>query len=236
MSAGISMAGVARIMPNHPRVHLNADTYRIIPSHFPPISLFEDVLEPSELDAAYALESLTNDRLQDEAGNILLVEKHDRVVGEGSTPIMAAFTHIGIPSRFTEGDYGVYYAGLQLETAVTESAFSRARFLAATAQYPQTITMRCYKCSVDAELVDARLDNAVHNATSFIAGQQLGKQLKHNNEHGTLYRSVRHTGGECVAILRPIALVPPAIQTAHFQFVWDGKSITDILTIERFGC
>lgn len=229
------MAGVARMMSNHyPRVHLNADTYRIIASHFPPISLFADLLESSELEAAYALESLTNDRLQDEAGSILLVEKHDCVVGRGSTQIMAAFTHIGIPSRFTEGSYGVYYAGLQLETAVAESVFSRARFLAATDQYPQTITMRCYKCSVDAELVDVRLNDAVHHADSFIDGQQLGKQLKQNNEHGILYRSVRHTGGECVAILRPTALVPPAIQAAHFQFVWDGKSITDVLTVERF--
>lgn len=229
------MVGVVHIMTRgDARIYLNAETYRIIPSHFPPISLFENLLDPDELEAAYALESLTNARLQDEAGHILLVEKDDRVVGQGSTPIMAAFTHIGISSRFTAGDYGVYYAGLELETAVAESVFSRARFLAATDQYPQTITMRCYKCSVDAELVDARLNDAVHHPDSFLAGQQLGQQLKQNNEYGVLYQSVRHTGGECVAILRPKALVPPAVQTAHFQFVWDGKNITDILTVERF--
>lgn len=42
-----------------------SDTYRLIPSHYPPIALFENLLDPGELDAAYALESLTNDRLQD---------------------------------------------------------------------------------------------------------------------------------------------------------------------------
>ena len=74
------MVGVVHIMTRgDARIYLNAETYRIIPSHFPPISLFENLLDPDELEAAYALESLTNARLQDEAGHILLVEKDDRV-------------------------------------------------------------------------------------------------------------------------------------------------------------
>ena len=42
---------------------VHSNTYRLIPSHFPPIALFENLLDPTELEAAYALESLTNDRL-----------------------------------------------------------------------------------------------------------------------------------------------------------------------------
>lgn len=109
-----------------------SDTYRLIPSHYPPIALFENLLDPSELDAAYALESLTNDRLQDEVGNIALVPPEDRVTGPGTTAIMAAFTHVGVESRFTKGRFGVYYAGLDLDTAIAESKFSRARFMSAT--------------------------------------------------------------------------------------------------------
>src|SRR5687767_8740697 len=102
------------------KTDVQCNTYRLIPSHFPPISLFENLLDPTELEAAYALESLTNDRLQDYAGNIALVVPEDRVTGPGTTAIMAAFTHIGIPSRFTSGSFGVYYAGLSLETAMEE--------------------------------------------------------------------------------------------------------------------
>ena len=55
------------------KVDVNSDSYRLIPSHFPPISLFENLLDPEDLETAYELEGLTNDRLQDEAGNIFLV-------------------------------------------------------------------------------------------------------------------------------------------------------------------
>ena len=210
---------------------VHSNSYRLIPSHFPPISLFENLLDPAELDAAYSLESLTNDRLQDQAGNIALVAPEDRVTGMGTTAIMAAFTHIGIASRFTDGRFGIYYAGLSLETALAESRFSRARFLQATNEPPQMLTMRCYTCELHTELVDLRADTQVHNPDSFVYAQTLGWQLKAQNEMGILYQSVRHAGGECIAALRPKALTPPAIQAGHYQFYWDGNSITHVLAV-----
>jgi hypothetical protein len=210
---------------------VNSNTYRLIPSHFPPIALFENLLDANELEAAYALESLTNDRLQDQAGNIALVAAEDRVTGPGTTAIMAAFTHIGIASRFTDGRFGIYYAGLSLETAIVESRFSRGRFLRATNESPQVLTMRCYNCAVHTQLVDVRADAQVHNPDSFVYAQAIGRQLKAQNKMGILYQSVRHPGGECVAALRPKALTPPAIQAGHYQFHWDGNSISHVLAV-----
>jgi len=210
---------------------VNSNTYRLIPSHFPPIALFENLLDANELEAAYALESLTNDRLQDQAGNIALVAAEDRVTGPGTTAIMAAFTHIGIASRFTDGRFGIYYAGLSLETAIVESRFSRGRFLRATNESPQVLTMRCYNCAVHTQLVDVRADAQVHNPDSFVYAQAIGRQLKAQNKMGILYQSVRHPGGECVAALRPKALNPPAIQAGHYQFHWDGNSISHVLAV-----
>src|SRR3546814_12948939 len=43
--------------------------YRIVASRFPPISLFEDVADPADLEAVYAIEAMTNDRLRDEVGD-----------------------------------------------------------------------------------------------------------------------------------------------------------------------
>lgn len=210
---------------------VHSNSYRLIPSHFPPISLFENLLDPSELEAAYALESLTNDRLQDQAGNIALVAPEDRITGPGTTAIMAAFTHIGIASRFTDGRFGIYYAGLSLETALAESRFSRARFLQATNEPAQMLTLRCYTCAVHTSLVDLRADPQVHNPDSFAYAQAIGRQLKAQNEMGILYQSVRHPGGECIAALRPKALTPPAIQAGHYQFYWDGHSIAHVLAV-----
>lgn len=212
---------------------MHCQTYRLIPSHFPPIGLFENLLDPNELDAAYALESLTNDRLRDQAGDISLINPEDRITGTGTTPIMAAFTHIGMESRFTNGQYGVYYAGLELETAITESSFSRARFLSATNEGPQILTMRCYSCKLNAELVDVRQDSKAHDPNDFSYAQRLGADMKKQNQMGILYQSVRKQGGECIAALRPKAMLPPAIQTGHYQFHWDGTKMTNISRLEK---
>lgn len=215
------------------KTDVNQPSFRLIPSHFPPIQLFENLLDPDELEAAYLLESLTNDRLRDEVGDISLVAPEDRLCGPGTTVIMAAFTHAGAESRFTRGRYGVYYAGLDLHTAIAESSFSRARFLSATDEPEQVITMRCYHCHVSAPLVDVRANDDVHTPDSFSGGQAMGEQLKKNNEYGALYRSARHPGGECVALFRPKALVPPATQGAHFQFHWNGRTIAHVSKISE---
>jgi len=74
--------------------------YRIVPTKFPPINFFERIVAPEQMEAAWYLESLTNDRLRDETGDITLVPKTERVSGPGASVVMAAFTHIGLPSRF----------------------------------------------------------------------------------------------------------------------------------------
>ncbi|MFQ5335912.1 MAG: hypothetical protein ACE5DN_07535, partial [Flavobacteriales bacterium] len=70
-----------------------------------------------DFDVLYQLESMTNDRIRDETGDINLVDPADRIYGIGSTPIMAAFTHPNpLGSRFTDGSYGAYYAGRDIDT------------------------------------------------------------------------------------------------------------------------
>ncbi|GAB5412585.1 MAG: hypothetical protein Cons2KO_01880 [Congregibacter sp.] len=55
---------------------------------------------------------------------------------------MAVFTHIGFPSRFSDGSYGVYYAGLERDTAIAECAYAQSRRLAATGKGPLDLTLR----------------------------------------------------------------------------------------------
>ena len=81
-----------------------APTYRLVPSRFPPIDLFERVAAPEDLEVVFAVESLTNPRLRQEAGEIALVPRDERVSGPGTSPIMAAFTHLNpYVSRFSAG-------------------------------------------------------------------------------------------------------------------------------------
>jgi len=225
MCADTWTAGGEKILPDSTK---GRPVYRLIPSSYPPIKLFENLLDPDELDLAYELEGLTNDRLRDEVGQITLVAKQDRLVGPGTSVIMAAFTHIGAESRFGDGSYGVYYAALSVKTAKLESCFSRARFYSATNEAACTMIMRCYKCVVAVALQDIRGDgfDHLHRPDSWQEGQKTGSELKAHNSWGLWYRSVRDKGGECIAAFRPKALTPPALQTTHSVFRWDGATMT----------
>lgn len=206
-------------------------SYRLVPSRFPPVSLFDRVADPADYEAVYAIEALTNQRLRQELGEIHLVAPVDRISGPGTSAIMAAFTHFNPEgSRFSDGTYGVYYAGHELETAISETAFHRARFLARTREAPCEIDMRCYQSNLQADLTDIRGEQArlraVYDPDSYAESQRLGREDRANGSFGIVYDSVRHRGGQCAAIFKPRALAP-YIQTAHYSYVWDGSAITE---------
>jgi hypothetical protein len=117
--------------------------WRIIPSRFPPIDLFERVADPADLEAIYELESLTNAHIREEVGELQLVPSQDRISGRGTGYIMAAFTHLNpAGSRFSDGTYGVFYAASTLDTAIAETRYHREQFLRATSEPPMELDMR----------------------------------------------------------------------------------------------
>ena len=198
--------------------------WRLINSAFPPISVFEDTLDPADLELAYALEGLTNDRLRDEAGLLARVRPEDRLSGQGSTPVMAAFTHIGRASRFTDGSYGVYYCASSLEAAIAETCFHQERFWRATREASIEITLRTYINKVCRPMLDVRAELSLHQPSPATYGipQAFARPLREEGAWGLLYNSVRLEGHECVAAFRPPALTLP-VQGPHFRYVWDDK-------------
>ena len=206
-------------------------SYRLVPSRFPPVSVYDRVADPADLEAVFAVENLTNPRLRQEAGDISLVPVEERVTGPGTTPVMAAFTHLDPEgSRFTDGTYGVYYAARSLATAIAETRYSRARFLSRTREEPIEVDMRTYQADVKGELHDIRnrTDLAdVYDAEHYAAGQALGRALKAIQSSGIAYDSVRHKGGTCVGVFRP-RILSNCIQGPHFCYVWDGARITTV--------
>lgn len=203
--------------------------YRIIPSKFPPINFFERIVAPEQMEAAWYLESLTNDRLRDETGDVTLVPKPDRISGPGASVVMAAFTHIGNSSRFSDGSFGVYYAARTLETAVRETAFHRARFLAATREAAGEVDMRAYIGKPKESLKDLRPPRfkPLHDPNDYSNSQAYGKECRADGANGFVYRSVRHPGGECVAAFRPKVVGVPVAGPA-LAYVWDGERITRV--------
>lgn len=203
-------------------------SYRLVPSRFPPVSLFDDVATADELDAVYAVQALTNPRLRQELGEIALVPREERVLGPGSTPVMAAFTYLNRNgSRFSDGTWGVYYAADSVETAVAEVSHHCARFLAATSEPPIEVDYRAYVADIVQPLHDIRGEAwaSVHQPDGYAASVALARELRAAGSWGLLYRSVRREGGECVAVLRPRAVQLPVVQGAHVSLAWDGQRI-----------
>jgi hypothetical protein len=206
--------------------------YRIIPSRFPPINLFERVTDPADLETVLEIESMTNDRLRDEVGALNLVPPEDRISGPGTSPIMAAFTHLPpYGSRFTDGSFGVFYAGRTLDTAIAETKHHREAFLRATSEPRIELDMRVYAVDLDTMLHDIRgmkdTMAEVYDPSSYAASQVLAIEIRTSGSSGLAYDSVRNPDGECVAIFKPRVL-SNCRQERHLTYVWDGSSISTV--------
>lgn len=203
--------------------------YRIVSSRFPPIQLFEDVATPEELASIFAIESLTNPRLRQEVGELGMVPPEDRIAGPGTSPIMAAFTHLNREgSRFSDGTFGVYYAGREITTAIRETVHHTERFLGYSEEAAMDVDMRVYCADVAGDLHDIRDDDADpawYDPESYAASRALGVKLREEGSNGLVYHSVRNPNGQCVAVFRP-RLLSPARQGAHLAYRWNGERIT----------
>lgn len=203
-------------------------TYRIIPSRYPPIDLFERLVEPDDLDVLLALESRTNRRLATLSGTL---PRDQWLLGPGCSPIMAAFLHPG-PSRFSDGRFGVYYTAESQETAIAETAYHRGLFMATTNEPAQDADMRVYIGSIDADLHDVRAGwRELHDPEDYLTSRRMADRLRDAGSTGLVYVSVRRHGGECVAAFTPRALAPCSptqylVQGPHLRYRWDGHRIS----------
>lgn len=211
-----------------------SQAWRIVPSRFPPVGVFDRIADPADLEAVFAIEAMTDPRLRDELGALQMVPPGRRISGPGSTPVMAAFTHLNPEgSRFSDGSWGVFYAAHGMATAVEETVFHRQQFLAATAEPACDISMRCYRTSIHGQLHDLRGGwVAEHDPDSYAVSIALARRLRMAGSDGIVYDSVRHAGGECVALFYPDCAAP-CVQTEHLIYRWDGQRIAQVLKVSE---
>ncbi|MCL9685551.1 RES family NAD+ phosphorylase [Legionella maioricensis] len=221
----------------HKRPFTKQRCYRLIPSQFPPIHLFEDVASPDEFDALFAVQMLTNPRIQDEIGLLNLVPKEERLYAvPGCGYIMAAFTHINPDgSRFSNGDYGVYYAAESLSTAIAETIYHKEQFLSFTNEPAQELDMRSLIADFSAQLFDLTALNKqtepIYSLIDYKLSQNLGAQIKEKQEDGCVYHSVRSVGTN-FALFKP-NIIHKCHQGSHFSYVWNGEKITTVYKKEN---
>jgi hypothetical protein len=204
---------------------------RIIRSLFPPIDLFEDIADPADWPLILSAEQKTNPRVMESVGNLALVPADRRVSGPGATWLMAPFTHASPdrPSRFSDGRFGVLYAGDSFEVALFETTHHHARFMAATRERSGwTSQFREIWLDVHARLHDLQGLDPAHASVlapdDYAASQALGAVLKGGGSEGVVYPSVRRPGGTCVGLFYPDGASNP-VQGRHLDYHWNGERV-----------
>ena len=213
--------------------------WRIIPSRFPPVDLFERIADPEDWEALAAIESLTKPRVRQQIGALALVPVEESAAGPGASIIMAAFTHLNpAGSRFSDGSFGVLYVARRIETAVAETCHHREAFMRATAEPRMELDMRAYALDLGAALHDIRGREAeppaIREPADDAAGRQLLRRLRAEGSKGIVYDSVRDPGGHCAAGFRPRIFSNPRPER-HLCYVWDGSRIRDVYEKRALG-
>lgn len=195
-------------------------TFRLIPSKFPPIGLFDTVATAADLQAVMELAGWTNDRLV--AERIARLPQAEWVYGRANASVvMAAFLHVAPGGmRFNGPDLGAWYAAASLTTAVTEVAHHLRREASATDKATLTRTYRTYTAELAGSYLDIRgqqsLRPDVYASDSYAAAQILGEDIRAAGGDGLLFDSLRYVGGTNVAAHRPLNVLN-VLQADHYE-------------------
>lgn len=209
-------------------------TYRLIRSIYPPIDLFEDIADPADWELIASAEAKTNPRVRDALGAIRLVPVERRVSGPGASWVMAPCCHVSRdrPSRFSDGSYGVYYAGNRFEVALHETVYHYERFMRATDEGPSQADFRELVGSIDRTLHNIRNDDRFAGALDpddYAASQQLARRLRNDEgSDGIVYPSVRYQAGEAIGAFWPDVISIPT-QARHLRYRWNGTRVDAFL-------
>ncbi|NQV21881.1 MAG: RES family NAD+ phosphorylase [Rhodospirillales bacterium] len=206
-----------------------SNAYRIIRSLYPPLDLFEDIADPSDWDLIISAEMKTNPRVREQAGDISLIPVERRVSGTGATLVMAPFTHFSRdrPTRFSDGSFGIFYAGDRFEVALKETIFHYENFMRRTAEPASAEDFRELVGIIDHNFHDLRGEERFTDCLdpdSYGVSQALGRRLRDEGSDGIVYPSVRHPAGDAVAAFWPDVVNIP-VQGRHFQYQWNGERV-----------
>lgn len=223
------------------REYRNQDAYRLVNGKYPPIHIFDDVADQGDFEALYAVQAITNPRLQLQIGELHRVAPECRPWGiPGCHYALAPFVHLNPQgSRFSDGDYGVFYCAGQMATAIAETRYHQERYFQCVSglKYDRVV-MRGLKVRFTAVLHNIhqpyRDDDHWYHPDDYRGARRLGRALFETSQNGLAYTSVRRAGALCFALLSP-HLIESVLPASHYEYIWDGEKIAHTLTIRQHG-
>lgn len=195
-------------------------SWRLIPSRFPPIGLFDTVATAADLEAVMELAGWTNDRLV--ADRIDRLPREEWVYGRANASIvMAAFLHVAPGgARFNGPDLGAWYAAAEINVAVAEVGHHLRREAVARGVEAVSRIYRSYSARLDGAYLDIsdwwESRSELYAPDSYAASQAFGESIRAGGGDGLLYGSVRLRGGMNVAAYRP-SKINDVVQAVHYE-------------------
>lgn len=195
-------------------------TWRLVPSRFPPIGLFDTVATAADAAVVMELAGWTNDRLV--AERIDRLPRDQWVYGrQNASIVMASFLHVAPDGmRFNGPDLGAWYASASIVTAAAEVGHHLRREAVARSVKVMQRTYRSYSAILTGDYLDICAKQAeqpdAYASDSYDGGQALGEKVRASGASGLVYDSLRHQGGRNVVGYRP-ASITEVLQTDHFE-------------------
>jgi hypothetical protein len=214
--------------------HWSGNAYRLIPSRFPPVGVYDGLIGRERQEEVVAIENLTNPRLR----SLERMQQGARP-GPSADPKLqnwnlAPFAY-GNPdgSTFFGEETPCLELALEQQTALAVSVSRRQSFLEATDEAPIGLDMRMLCTPVDGTFWDLRGMSIPWSDADRAKRYALGVQLPIGAQ-GILFRPPDRPTGTCLAVVSGDVL-QRSQQTVHYRFVWDGRRISEVYAFDSEG-
>lgn len=207
------------------------DAFRLIPSRFPPVDIYEEVVANDRVAALVEIENLTNPRLQSAqrlmSASLGIASDSPRLQNWNHAP----FTYPNPDgSRFFPPERPSLELADTRQTALAVSIARREVFLSQTSEPAIGLDMRMLKTPVDGRFLDLRdLDPATDKGVRWALGAGLADDVD-----GILYRPPERPSATCVAV-RSAAALQRSVQTVHYRYLWNGTKVVKLYAFDDAG-
>ena len=210
-------------------LHYDGYAYRLIPSRFPSVEVYQGLVANDRFEALYDLEAETNPRLQSKERALATYG------GEGS-PQLQNWNHA--PFRYINPEGSWFFPStrpaLELadnpQTALARAVRRREIFLGRTRESPIGIDMRMLKTPVKgrfADFTDLPLD--MDETKRRAAGSKVSNEFA-----GVAFFAPERPNTICLAVTDNSAL-GATIQSVHYRFEWNGMRISKLYAFTESG-
>lgn len=214
-----------------PVVPWKGETFRLIPSRFPPVSVYEGLVANDRMDALVDIENLTNPRLQSQARIASMENKDPKTSARLQNWNLAPFAY-GHPegSIFFDADRPCLEVAADRQTALAISVAKRQRFLACTSEGPIGLDMRMFKTPLSGRFVDLR-----HLSAEKVRdiGRDFGKSIEADVD-GVLFHSIERPSATAISVLNG-SILEQTLQAVHYRYQWNGERISLLYAFDDKG-